>query len=94
MRLLGVVLDIIGRSERVDRCFEVDDIPFSKLFRIAIERQELDSGETLVDPENAVRAVVASSDGDLAGLEPGLRGNQCTFGRRDGNYSRMRQRWH
>lgn len=28
MRLLGVILDIVRRSERVDRCFEVDDVAF------------------------------------------------------------------
>lgn len=73
VRLFGVVLDIIRRSERVDRCFEMDDVAFPKVFGRAVEGEKLNACESRMDAENTMGSVVASSDGYLAGFEPGLQ---------------------
>jgi hypothetical protein len=75
----GIILDIVGSSERIDRSLEVDDVSFSQFFGGTVEREELDTCETGVDGEDRVGTVVSSADGDFAWFEPCLCGllRQC-----------------
>jgi hypothetical protein len=74
MCLFGIILDIVGSSERIDRSFEVDNVSFSQFFGGAVEGEELDTCETGVDGEDGVGTVVSSAYGDFAWFEP------CLFG--------------
>jgi hypothetical protein len=64
--------NVVGLASRVERGLEVNDIAFAEILGGTIQWKGLESRQTGVDGEDAVRTMVPLADGHAAGLEVGL----------------------
>ena len=74
MRLIRKILQVVRRPLRIQRRLNVNHIPRPQLLRITIQIQLLDAGETLMDGENTMAAVIALSNRNLLWVEKHEKG--------------------
>lgn len=72
MSLVGVILQVVSFPSRVEGGLDVDHVTRREVLGRAVEWDLVYPGETVVDGEDAVGTVVASSDGYLFRLQVGL----------------------
>ena len=69
MGLVCEGLQVVGRSIWIKRGFHVDNITSLQLLGRAVQFKLLQPGELLVDLDNAMAAMVSSTDGDAFWVE-------------------------
>lgn len=62
MRAISIVLYIECAAGRVDGCFQVDEITFTQLVEITVQREDLAVCRSLMELQCAVDTVVSCSD--------------------------------
>lgn len=65
MSLLSVISQIKHLPRRVERCFDMNHIPFRQFFLWAIQGELLDPVHSIMNGDDSMRAVISSTDGDL-----------------------------
>jgi hypothetical protein len=72
MSLVGVILQVVSFPSRVEGGLDVDHVARREVLGRTVQRDLGHSGETVVDGEDAVGTMVASSDGYFFRLQVGL----------------------
>ena len=67
----GVVGDVEGEAGGVDGRLEVEEVAFVQVVGFAVQGQNFGAGQTDVQVQDAVAAMVAGADGDALGVEVG-----------------------